>query len=76
MREDDQLAHAFNAGSDSRLSGTPRHECPFHGAPSGEFGTHEGRLRSYWLMGWDHVNDHWGNQARGRYVRPLPVMVD
>jgi hypothetical protein len=67
---DTDLAAAFGQGSDARLQGTPRYECPYSGGCSG---TLQSRLSVYWLRGWDHVHYYWGKSNRRRVVRPLPA---
>ena len=63
-------AFAFGQGCDSRLAGQRRSSCPYTGSRRQE----AYREKAMWLFGWDHVDQHWGADARWP-VRPLPPVV-
>jgi hypothetical protein len=61
---DTATAIAFNQGSDARLRGQPMTANPFSS------GYPEWR---YWLMGWQDVDEHWGNDTN-RTIQRLPLV--
>ena len=62
MPESRECARAFGEGSDARLRGETMFANPYeHGTP----------CRAFWLRGWRHVADEWGEDARWP-VRGLP----
>ena len=63
MMTPDQLASAFNAGSDARIAGRPRSSNPC-------LGRNSNGCKTYWYLGWDDVDRHWGLGSR----RPVQVL--
>ena len=66
MMSDEDLAKAFNQGSDARIAGVPLKENRYEPATL---------TRDYWKKGWCHANEHWGTGCkRNRPARELPAV--
>ena len=62
-------AKPFNEGSDARLAGKSVNRNPYD--KELQFG-----LWRYWRIGWNHVEDFWGDKAKGRWpVTPLVEVI-
>lgn len=65
-RIDEEIARAFNKGSDDRIKGLPMRA---------KKGWRHRQTRMAYREGWTHADTEWGNAYPAGYVRPLPPVL-
>lgn len=58
-----EAAVAFSQGSDARIEGLYRDDCPY------DLVEQERDFRFYWMMGWNDVDKHWGEDAKWPHIQ-------
>lgn len=70
LAADAAIARAFARGCDARYVGQPRDSYPpeYRGRTANN-------LRTYWLMGWDHIDKEWATEKHIRWATRPPAPV-